>query len=309
VWEQAEASGPLIRSGSERGALAFAQRAVFICGAHRSGTTLLRDLLDGHPALCVLPAEAAYFGAMERAVAGLSWCDRVTHIGQAWLRRLINPINQPPFWLLGRTSECASPYVDFARAYRAVAGVLRGGDAPAADLVGIACAYAEVRGQRIDRLAWWVEKTPGAERHVARIWREFPQAKIIHVVRDPDGAAQSYRALLGQSNHDAGSMTAMLRELIASYSIARHVTRSTDPNRYIVVRYDSLVADPPAAMHRVARFLAVDDDAAMERQSIAGLPASPNSSPPTTPSRWSPIERVWLAVARTRYGKLLRSQD
>lgn len=308
VWEQAVALGPLERTGSARDTIAFARRAVFICGAHRSGTTFVRDLLDGHPALCVLPAETAYFGAMERTVADLPRHDRIAHIGHAWLRRLVNPISQPPFWLLGRSTAAASPYVDFARAYIAATATLRGADIPAADLAAIARAYATVRGQQVDQLAWWVEKTPGTERHLARICREFPQARIVHIVRDPDDAARSYRALLDQANGDAGSMTAMLRELIASFSIARRTVRSADPGRYLLVRYDALAADRPATIRRIAHFLAIDDHSALARPSIAGLPASPNSSLPAPP-HWSPIERAWLAAARCQYGKLLRALD
>src|SRR5205823_4517571 len=41
--------------------LPFAQRACFIAGQAKSGTTLLVALLDSHPNLLVLPEETAYF--------------------------------------------------------------------------------------------------------------------------------------------------------------------------------------------------------------------------------------------------------
>ncbi len=41
--------------------LPFDQRACFIAGQAKSGTTLLASLLDGHPELLVLPQETAYF--------------------------------------------------------------------------------------------------------------------------------------------------------------------------------------------------------------------------------------------------------
>jgi len=42
-------------------ALPFDQRACFIAGQAKSGTTLLVALLDNHPQLLVLPEETAYF--------------------------------------------------------------------------------------------------------------------------------------------------------------------------------------------------------------------------------------------------------
>src|SRR5207249_7491243 len=41
--------------------LPFDQRACFIAGQAKSGTTLVATLLDNHPELLVLPQETAYF--------------------------------------------------------------------------------------------------------------------------------------------------------------------------------------------------------------------------------------------------------
>src|SRR3984893_8212651 len=41
--------------------LTFDQRACFIAGPAKSGTTLLVTLLDGHPELLVFPQDTAYF--------------------------------------------------------------------------------------------------------------------------------------------------------------------------------------------------------------------------------------------------------
>src|SRR5205085_8500408 len=41
--------------------LRFDERACFIAGAAKSGTTLLVSLLDSHPQLLVMPQDTAYF--------------------------------------------------------------------------------------------------------------------------------------------------------------------------------------------------------------------------------------------------------
>src|SRR6478736_6624366 len=54
--------GALVPSSAECDtAMKWLLRPVFICGHQRSGTTLLQNLLDGHPQLLLLPSEATYF--------------------------------------------------------------------------------------------------------------------------------------------------------------------------------------------------------------------------------------------------------
>src|SRR5471032_2795610 len=66
VWAAADKAGPMVLSEDELNkGLKLSQRRVYICGVHRSGTTLLRNLLDGHPELLVLPSEGRYFTNLE----------------------------------------------------------------------------------------------------------------------------------------------------------------------------------------------------------------------------------------------------
>src|SRR5689334_14679479 len=48
----------------------FDQRACFIAGQAKSGTTLLAALLDNHPELLVLPQETAYFPTVRQKYGG-----------------------------------------------------------------------------------------------------------------------------------------------------------------------------------------------------------------------------------------------
>ena len=183
----------------ERG-LAVARRPVFICGAHRSGTTLVRDLLDGHPALCVLPSEGTFFTSLQAHLERRPPEDRQAFLGGEWLRRLANPINRPPYWLLGRSSCGVSPYVEFARVLGAWWSVVeeRLGDRISAwPLVAVSLTYARATRGHATAVepSRWVEKTPGNERFVRLLMREFPAAKIIHVVREPLAVLASRKRL------------------------------------------------------------------------------------------------------------------
>jgi hypothetical protein len=68
------------------------ERPVFICGAHRSGTTLMQSLLDGHPELIVLPSEGTYLTSFAYAARERPSVGDVDRFIAEWIARLIDPI-------------------------------------------------------------------------------------------------------------------------------------------------------------------------------------------------------------------------
>ena len=296
IWDMAVALGPVaLADAARKQGIALAARPVFVCGAHRSGTTLLHDLLDGHPALAVLPSEASWYGNFRERMARLPADEAASLLGQAWLRRLVNPNNQPPFWLLGRAS--GAPYVAFARRLLAW---LPAGPEPRSEawpLAAVALAYAGHSGG----VTRWVEKTPGAERHLDRIWVGFPDAKVIHVVRAPRDVAASHKALIARANDKATGMVPALWALTGSYRIAAHRARRESPARYRIVRYEDLVARREQVMRELADFLAIAPHEALLRPTSAGLATAKYSSFADTgnrqPPRFTLSERLLLAVA------------
>ncbi|MGE5223096.1 MAG: sulfotransferase, partial [Omnitrophica WOR_2 bacterium] len=52
-------------------------RPVFICGHPKSGTSLLRSLLDSHPQVIVYPEETSFFRRYLPAAKGLSLDEKI----------------------------------------------------------------------------------------------------------------------------------------------------------------------------------------------------------------------------------------
>jgi hypothetical protein len=254
VWNAAVEAGPLRLPQEllQRG-LALGARPVFLCGAHRSGTTMLQNLLDGHPALVVLPSEGSF------SQSGLN------DVGREWIRRLANPANQPPFFLLGRSSVERSPYVEFARALSAWWPHAQ------SHLVAIALAYGT---DHLDAKRW-VEKTPGNERDLPRLWREFPAAKALHIIRDPAAVYASRIRLDPAVKTSARHRRHVLRDLNATYELAY---KFREDARYHLVKYEELIADTERVMSGVAKFLEIPFVETLTRPTVAGLRALPNTS-------------------------------
>ena len=222
---------------------------IFVVGFGRSGTTLLQSLLGAHPRIAA-PPETHFFRRIADHAA--YWGD--LH-DDAALRRVIESALAQP---LLRNSGFDVDQV-FARARagpRTLAGVL---DAILRDFM------------ERDGKVRWSEKTPG--QNVAAIWEHFPDAQVVHIVRDPRESVPSSIAKLGAYQDVIG----------ASYGW-RAFTRTAlrdgpkrAPTHYLRVRYEDLVDDPLAVMTEVFEFLGEDFDPAVvtdaERRTVAGASA------------------------------------
>jgi hypothetical protein len=284
VWTAAEAQGPaaLDRELTSAG-LDLARRPVFVCGAHRSGTTLVRDLLDAHPALAVLPAEGTFFTNLERHLERLPLGQQLAFFGGEWLRRLANPIHQQPYWLLGRSCGECSPYMTFARrlmAWWPIARAHVGLTASSWPLTAVALAYAQCGcglGGDSD-LRHWAEKTPDNERFLSRLRAEFPGARVIQVVRHPFAVFASHARAARNAGEPPVRVGPIAAQLLRSYRVATAQSDDAADSPYLLLRYEDLLASPSRTAERLAEFLGIAPLPVLTRPTVAGAPAASNSS-------------------------------
>jgi hypothetical protein len=258
-------------------ALQFCQCPIFICGVHRSGTTLMRDLLDAHPALSVLPSEGTYITNVERKIQHLKDQDAMAFMCIEWLKRLANPINQPPYWILGNTSLEKSPYVDFTNAFISwwplVQQHLQATNTMWPHLV-LQLAYAHVLQQIIPNCKpiFWVDKTPTQEQHLTRLWRLFPNAKVLHVLRHPAAILASRKQMEPNT-----PLRVFVKDMQHSFRIATQQTALQNP-RYLCVRYEDLSSNVDVTIAQIVSFLEIENLTSLTIPTVAGKPTQANSS-------------------------------
>jgi hypothetical protein len=194
----------------------------FVVGCPRSGTTLLSVLLDRHSRLCVQP-ETAYF----LEIAPHLWY-RTRRVG---LRRLLHR------W--PRLAELGLDADDVLRA------LPRNGALEPALLRTLLGLYAERRGK-----VRAGEKTPLHLLRVGRLFRHFPDARVICVLRDGREAALSLAAMPWQRGTLADAAAIWRRSVRVMERWAR-----TDPERFLVVRYEDLVSSPRRTLRQAIAFL------------------------------------------------------
>ena len=266
-----------------RSAQVLAPHPVFVVGVHRSGTTLMHHLLDGHPALVVLPSEGTYLTNFYPRLRRMDEDAGIAHLVQHWIPRLINPNNQPPYWTLGRTRRDHVPYLSLARnalylADRACSFFNRHAPFQLHLAVVMACYWVR-RGHQIDvSKKYWVDKTPLNEFHVSTLHAAFPKAKFIHVVRDPRAIFASRKQLNINMRGTSGNLLRLLYKIGRSFRLARQNQVRIGRAVYRVVRYEDLLDDLPGEMASLRTFLGIADHETLRHPTSSGVPCVANSS-------------------------------
>ncbi|NNF57302.1 MAG: sulfotransferase [Rhodothermaceae bacterium] len=207
---------------------------IFIVGANRSGTTLVRLLLNAHSGIAV-PEELGYFNA---TIAGIPI--------ERW---------RAPGWAPGT-------YKTFVRRFvEGVALNLPGLDPVVLKRTILGSGPADLRHPYACALsAWalsqgkarWGEKTPGNLFYADHIHAMFPDALFIHVVRDPRaGVASMMRAPFCGDDLVFNALN-WHKHLTVGRAL---LERSVPPERQLTVRYEDLVTDPAAVLRTVCAFL------------------------------------------------------
>jgi hypothetical protein len=266
VWARATApAAPAPDPGRVAALEALAERPVFVLGYYKSGTSLLLNLLDGHPDVVALPSESRHFPRFVDRTEAMSPEQTVRLLQVEWVRRTVSPYGIPPFWTLGEPSGGDDdPYVLFTVYLRRFAEA-RGGR----DLLGaVAQAVAATTGAS-PRV--WVEKTPTHEFQLDRIRAAYPEARFVHVVRDPRSTIQSILRFDGERP--------IVDPLTAAAEIARsfEVAAREAGDGYLVVRYEDLVEQPAAVMLRVAQAVEIPFDETLLAPTAGGRPAMANA--------------------------------
>jgi Sulfotransferase family len=226
-------------------------RPVFIGACPRSGTTLLRGMLDMHPELSV-PRETRF--VLEAWPERVSFGDLRKETNRHRLARWIIEV-RPGFKKLGLDREATFERLLWARP---TLGSLLG-----TPLVMRAEAEGKPR---------WGDKRPSYAARMHVVWSCFPSALFVNVVRDPRACVASMRRLGWWKGGVVPAIELWERSVT---TVNRWRSRLAD-DQLLEVKFEDLVADPRATLARVVQFagLASGDDviAQMLRYSERGEP-------------------------------------
>src|SRR5256714_6564814 len=232
--------------------LPFDQRACFIAGAAKSGTTLLVSLLDNHPQLLVMPQDTAYFPTVltkYRPRGRRAQFDYLTK--ESWTNVLFG------FQAMrGRQDYAEFPKQKFLESFERVA--FDPTNANRDLLVLMMEAYAEIVGVPLDRIKRWVEKTPANRNYVPEIFNRFPEAKLLLTMRDPRALLAAQIALERTRKTRRFSVYYVVAHWRAAGQLAKKSRKKGNPG--LGVSYEDLALDPKMSMQKVCDYLEINFD-------------------------------------------------
>jgi len=222
---------------------------LFVVGCGRSGTTMLRLMLDSHPDLAI-PGEGHFIPFAYRKLPAFTSPAGLDAEGLA--RQIMRGLHfrrwqVPVEFVIDRVRGLENP--DFSSVVEA-----------------LYMSYAEFHGK-----VRWGDKTPVYVRLIPMLADLFPTARFIHMIRDGRDVALSYLSV------PWGPTTVWE----ADVSAGRAAGASLGDDRYLEVRYEDLVADPSGELQKLCSSSALDFDTRMlayHRDAIDRLQCGPDAT-------------------------------
>lgn len=216
---------------------------IFVVGHPRSGTTLLRLILNEHSRI-VIPPEAhvaSYLRRVEHKFGSL----RDPGNRRAAVLRLVEK---------DRMAEWGFPTEVMVERLMAADPPTPGGL-----FAALMSLWTEKEGK-----PRWGEKTPGTYRYLPEVDAWFPDCQVVHIVRDGRDVAVSNLTPPFSDMYDKGNVFEVaVRWKDALARCRRAEQRFLGPGRFLQVRYEDLTDDPETIVRRLCAFLHEEFEPAM----------------------------------------------
>lgn len=233
---------------------------VFLGGHRKSGTTLLLSLLDNNPELVTYPSDSGFFylyyplydtpdksqaektDRMVDRVLGIVKQDSIEFLSEN-IRKKLN-FNFEKFQTQFLTDIKSTKYF------------------PKDMLCCLIQAFKKVWKSEMEPKGW-VEKTTSTEIYATDVFKWFPNAKFIHVVRDPRDNWASLRSGWSERYKDFNaSILQLTQSMIDRCRLGMEISKLNSmiygEDRYLIIKYEDLVSKPDEIMKQIADFIGID---------------------------------------------------
>lgn len=226
-------------------------KPIFILGSHKSGTTLLKNLLDGHTELFAIPSETHFFQYSGH------WVDYALRENTNLRKTLTEQeAGLSQFFLYENTIKDPYGPGDMDGCYDEEKFKQSMSRNKASTQKQLFCNYIHalhqsLTGNKLLPTKRIVEKSVENSDYAMLLKKWYPDAKFVHIVRNPYATITAIRKMKSSQGYP------FLGPIINSahnslYSLYRNVAVISD---YMVVGYEDLLRNPETIMRNIAKHL------------------------------------------------------
>lgn len=194
----------------------------FIVGVPRSGTTLLRIILDSHPMLSIPPESHFVNALIEIDLTDVDNVFQTIINNPSWIDFGINIDNQVLFNLLKHYQP-----LDLGKIIKITHN-----------------SYKITQNKK-----YWGDKTPNHLYLMEQIQESLPQAHFIHLIRDGRDVALSLRGKWFGPQDITQQAIFWKDRIIAARNVAPNL------NNYIEIKYEDLILNTESVLRRILKFI------------------------------------------------------
>jgi protein-tyrosine sulfotransferase len=240
---------------------------IFILGCHRSGTSLLRSMLDGHPDLNVVPIESHYFEHSGYRVAyPLRFQekdpDRDPSAFISSAKTALESYDHPTSLSADVQASGIFDVPAFQERMKA------GGQEDGPERMEIYFrALLEAAGLSVQEEGAWVEKSVEHFEFLPLLKRWFPSARFVHILRNPYANMVSLRNFRSRRGNFP-----FLPPLVDTLRWHRYHWQRWDEwmDEHFTVRYEDFLEDPERQMKSLMEHLGLPFDPVLLKPSFLG---------------------------------------
>ncbi len=254
----------------------FNQNSIFIAGTHKSGTSLLRSLFDGHSNIYSIPMETHYFQLNKFWVDNEYRKQRPVILNNDQIKlqfiKWIEKSNKSN----DRYSDSITKNVFDLNQFKKMINECKEGDSDSERIQKYFSAiYYSQYSKQIPTNLRIVEKSVENAEFAIDLAQYFPNAKFIHILRNPYSnfvSLRKYKSI----KFGYPIMRRIIRTMYNNYYFLSQNKRRI--KNYYILKYEDLVCDPSREIIRLCDYLNLPFEKTLLKPTSMGKPWQGNST-------------------------------
>ncbi|MCB0631521.1 MAG: sulfotransferase [Saprospiraceae bacterium] len=239
----------------------YLEYPVFICGHRKTGTTMLVNLFDGAKDAVVFPDDSTFFYMYFPRYVGERFS--VEEKRERLANVLVGEVHRKKIAKANCTEAEREKLMGQLEDFRAEILTWPAEDFELKQVLPKFIDGYNRYFQRVEHPKVWIEKTTSTEIYALELLDNFPNAKFIHIIRDPrdnwgsllSGWEQRYKEYNDEVNRLKQSL---IERSGLGFQMAMANEDVMGKDRYRIVRFEDVTADPQRYIRELAEFIGID---------------------------------------------------